>query len=96
MKLLTYSVRSDYGKEYCFTLLTTKRYSLLQVSFDVGEYSKWTEPPYVQISSGNGRLLSVLFTISKFGFAADFCARNWRDETYYVQPNETTTTETST
>ncbi len=46
MKLLTYSVRSDYGKEYCFTLLTTKRYSLLQVSFDVGEYSKWTERHY--------------------------------------------------
>ena len=96
MKLLTYGVRSDYGKEYCFTLLTTKRYSLLQVSLDIGEYSKWTELPYFQVSSGNGRLLSVLFTISKFGISFDVAGRNWRDETYYVQSNETTTGQTTT
>jgi len=96
MKLLTYGVRSDYGKEYCFTLLTTKRYSLLQVSFDIGVYSKWTELPYFQVSSGNGRLLSVLFTISKFGISFDVAGRNWRDETYYVQSNETTTGQTKT
>ena len=96
MKLLTYGVRSDYGKEYCFTLLTTKRYSLLQVSFDIGVYSKWTELPYFQVSSGNGRLLSVLFTISKFGISFDVAGRNWRDETYYVQSNETTTGQTTT
>ena len=91
MKLFNYGVRNDYGTEVYLTLLTTKRYSLLQVSFDVGEYSKWTEPPYVQISSGYGKLFSFLFTISKFGFCFDIAGRNWRDETYYVQPNETTT-----
>lgn len=85
-----WGVRNDYGKEYYLTLFFTERYSLLQVSFDVGEYSKWTELPYFQMSSGNGRLLSVLFTISKFGICVDLLGRNWRDETYYVQPNETT------
>lgn len=85
-----WGVRNDYGREYHLTLFFTERYSLLQVSFDVGEYSKWTEPPYFQMSSGNGRLLSILFTISKFGICVDLLGRNWRDETYYVQPNETT------
>lgn len=85
-----WGVRNDYGREYNLTLFFTERYSLLQVSFDVGEYSKWTELPYFQISSGNGRLLSVLFTISKFGICVDLLGRNWRDKTYYVQPNETT------
>ena len=88
MRLFNWGIRNDYGKEYCLTLLTTKRYSLLQVSFDVGEYSKWTELPYFQMSLGNGRLLSVLFTISKFGLSVDLFGRNWRDELFYSQPDE--------
>ena len=78
-------VRRDYGREYCLTLFFTERYSLLQVSLDVGEYSKWYEPPYLQISSGNGRLFSLLFTISKFGICVDFAGRNWREEYFYIK-----------
>lgn len=88
MNLIKFGTRSDYGREYYLTLFTTKRYSLLQVSFDIGEYSKWYELPYFQMSSGQGRILSVLFTISKFGFTADFCGRNWRDELFYCQTND--------
>ena len=94
MKLIQvakWGVRDDYGKEFYLTLFFTERYALLQVAFDVGEYSKWTEPPYIQISSGYGKLFSFLFTISKFGFCFDIAGRNWRDELFYSQPNETTT-----
>ena len=93
MKLFNYGVRNDYGTECYFTLLTTKHYSLLQVAFDIGELSKWNEPPYIQISSGYGKLFSLVFSISKFGFCFDLFGRNWRDELFYVQKNETTTTE---
>jgi hypothetical protein len=88
MKLFNYGVRDDYGKEYYFTLCTTKHYSLLQFAFDVGELSKWNEPPYIQICSGYGRLFSLIFTISKFGLCVDLFGRNWRDELFYCQPNE--------
>jgi hypothetical protein len=88
MKIFQVGIRNDYGREYYMTLFTGKRYSLLQAAVDVGELSKWNEQPYIQISSGYGKLFSFLFTISKFGFAADFCARNWRDELFYVQPDE--------
>lgn len=88
MKLIQFGVRNDYGKEWYLALFLTERYSLLQVAIDYGEYGKWIEPPYIQISSGYGRLFSLLFTVSKFGFAADFCTRNWRDELFYVQKDE--------
>ena len=91
MKLFNCGVRNDYGTEVYFTLCTGKRYSLLQVAFDIGELSKWNEPPYIQISSGYGKLFSLVFSISKFGFCFDLFGRNWRDELFYSQPNETTT-----
>jgi len=87
MKLFNYGVRDDYGKEYYMTLLTGRRYSLLQVAFDIGEYGKWFEFPYLQISMGYGRLFSLLFTISKIGISIDLFGRNWRDELFYIQPN---------
>jgi hypothetical protein len=91
MKLFQVSkfyVRKDYGKEYNLTLFFTERYSLLQVSFDVGEYGSWIEFPYLQISMGYGKLFSFLFTLGRLGFSADIAGRNWRDELYYVQGSE--------
>lgn len=88
MKLFNYGVRDDYGKEYYFTFLTTKHYSLLQVAFDFGEYGKWIEFPYLQISMGYGKLFSFLFSLGKVGFTADFAGRNWRDELFYSQPGK--------
>ena len=83
-------VRKDYGKEYCLIFFFTERYSLLQVSFDVGEYGSWIEFPYLQISMGYGKLFSFLFTLGKLGFTADFAGRNWRDELYYIKGDEET------
>ena len=81
-------VRKDYGREYCLTLFLTERYSLLQVSFDVGEYGSWIEWPYLQISMGYGKLFSFLFTLGRLGFTFDIAGRNWRDELYYVRGDE--------
>ena len=50
MKLIQFGTREDYGKEYYMTLCTGRHYSLLQVSFDIGEYGEWIEWPYLQIS----------------------------------------------
>jgi len=80
LKLIQFGVREDYGKEYCLTLLKTKRYSLLQIEVDISEYGDWFELPYLQINMGYGRLFSFLFTIARFGFTFDIIGRNWRDE----------------
>ena len=83
-------VRKDYGREYCLTLFFTERYSLLQMSFDIGEYGSWIELPYLQISMGYGKLFSFLFTLGRLGFSADIAGRNWREEYFYIKgtPNE--------
>lgn len=89
MKLIQFGVRNDYGKEYYMTLCTGKHYSLLQLAFDYGEYGGWIEWPYFQISSGYGRLLSVLFSIGRVGFTFDLCGRNWLDELFYANKDDT-------
>jgi len=91
MKLFQVGVRNDYGTEIYVTLLTTKHYSLLQFAIDYGEYGKWIEWPYIQINMGYGRLFSFMFSIGRVGFTFDIAGRNWRDELFYNQPNETTT-----
>jgi hypothetical protein len=83
MKLFNFGVRDDYGTEVYLILFQTKRYSLFQAEFDIGEYSSWFELPYLQFSMGNGRLFSFLLTASKFGFSFDIAGRSWRDETFY-------------
>ena len=83
MKLVQFGVRNDYGAEYYMTLLATKHYSLLQFAIDYGEYGKWIEFPYLQISMGYGRLFSLLFSIGRVGFTFDIAGRNWRDELFY-------------
>jgi hypothetical protein len=91
MRLIQFGERNDYGKEWYMTLLTTKRYSLLQAAVDYGEYGNWIEWPYLQISMGYGRLFSFLFSIGRLGFTFDIAGRNWRDELFYCQPNENKT-----
>ena len=83
-----WGVREDYGKEYFLFLFLTEKYSLLQVSFDVGEYGSWIEFPYLQISMGYGKLFSFLFTLGRLGFTFDIAGRNWRDELYYIKGDE--------
>ena len=77
MKLFDYKTRDDYGKDFYFTFLKGQKYSLLQVSFSVCEYSKWFELPQIQITMGGGKLFGVFVYFSKFGADIDFLSRTW-------------------
>ena len=83
MKLIKFGKRSDYGTEYYMSVLTTKKYSLLQMQFDIGEYGGWIEWPYLQITMGFGKLFSFMLSVGRLGFAFDLCGRNWRDASFY-------------
>ena len=74
MSLIKLKHREDFGHDWYVQLLNIKKYSLLQVSV-----SWMMEPcsPYIQISCGNGHLLSVLFWAHKFGFDIDVLNRTW-------------------
>jgi hypothetical protein len=74
MTLIKFKHRWDFGHDWYIQVLNIKKYSLLQVSV-----SWMMEPcaPYIQISCGNGHLLSVLFWAHKFGFDIDILNRTW-------------------
>jgi len=74
MKLFQFSRRYDFGYEVYFSFLTLGKYSLLQVSFDYNNDGGW---PYIQITSGYGRIFSLLLTLWRFGFCLDLLARSW-------------------
>jgi len=74
MKLVDFKYIQDFGHEYYVAVLKGKNRSILQMSLNWNDYAGW---PYIQVSSGGGRLLSVLFWVYKFGFDFDVAGYNW-------------------
>lgn len=74
MKILTCKYIKDFGHEYYISFLKGRKYSFFQATLGWNDYSGW---PYVQVSSGQGRLLSILFWIYRFSFDLDLFANNW-------------------
>ena len=66
--------REDFGHEWYVQVLNIKRCSLLQLSVSWNDYPSW---PYIQIKSGSGDVLSILFWAYKFGFDIGFIERTW-------------------
>ena len=75
MNLIKFKHRYDFGHDWYVQILNIKNYSLLQVSVS------WMDQPcspYIQMSCGNGHLLSILFWAYKIGFDIDLLSRTWR------------------
>jgi hypothetical protein len=72
--LIKYNHREDFGHEWYVQILNIKRWSLFQLSVSWNDYPSW---PYLQIKSGSGDVLSILFWAYKFGFDIDFISRTW-------------------
>ena len=75
MKLINFKHREDFGHDWYVQVLTIKNSSLLQVSVSWNDYPGW---PYIQIKSGTGSTLSILFWAYKFGLDVDILSRTWR------------------
>jgi hypothetical protein len=74
MKLISFKKREDFGTEIYAQIFYTKRWALLQVSVSWNDFPGW---PYLQIKSGTGSLLSILFWVYKFGFDVGLIERTW-------------------
>ena len=75
MKLITFKRREDFGVEFYVQVLNVNNWSLLQASVSWNDYPSW---PYVQIKSGSGSTLSIIFWCYKFGFDIGILERTWR------------------
>jgi hypothetical protein len=88
----TFKHRYDFGHDWYAQFLNTgrhvpkfiKNYSLLQVSVSWNDCPGW---PYLQIKSGTGSTLSILFWAYKFGLDVDILSRTWNWD--YRDENET-------
>jgi len=74
MNILKFVHKEDFGHEWYAQLLNVKNWSLLQVSVSWNDYPGW---PYIQIKSGSGSTLSIMFWVYKFGFDIGIIERTW-------------------
>jgi len=72
--LIILAKRRDFGTDYYASVLNIKKWSLLQISLSWNDYPSW---PYLQIRSGTGDALSILFWAHKFGLDFTLISRTW-------------------
>jgi hypothetical protein len=77
MKLISFKHREDFGHEWYVQILHNKRWALLQASVSWNDFPSW---PYIQIKSGTGSILSIMFWAYKFGFDIGFIEYTWNWE----------------
>jgi len=75
MNILKFVHKEDFGHDWYVQILNVKNWSLLQVSVSWNDHPSW---PYIQIKSGSGSTLSILFWAYKFGFDIGILERTWR------------------
>ena len=71
--------REDYGTDWYASIINIRKWSLFQVSISWSDYPSW---PYLQIRSGTGDVLSILFWAHKFGFDFTLISRTWNWDRY--------------
>ena len=74
MKLISLKHRYDYGHDWYVQIFHTKKWALFQGSVSWNDYASW---PYLQIKSGNGSTLSIMFWAYRFGFDVGIIERTW-------------------
>ena len=89
MNLIDFKKSYDFGHEWSIRILTIKRWTLLQLALSWSDYAMW---PFIQIKSGTGYGLSILFWAYKFGLDLDIISRTW--ERSWMDDSETVTEET--
>jgi len=74
-RLIEFVRRWDYGHEFYVSFFKTSKFVVLQIAIDYSEYPGW---PYLQITSGMGKLFGILLNVWKIGISFDLCGYPWR------------------
>lgn len=80
MNLIKFRVVEDFGHEYHLSILQIKNWCLFQSCFLIGIYARYF--PYLNITSGSGRLLGINFQIWRFGATIELVSRSWFTKRY--------------
>lgn len=85
MKLIQLIKDTRYGEQLSITLLHTKSYSFLQLALSWDDAPSW---PYLQLTSGYGRVLGLLCSVHRFSFDIELLARTWYKDDSFPQDRE--------
>ena len=86
MDLIRIKKRQDFGTDYYLQFLNHGGWSLVQASVSWNDYPSW---PYLQIKSGTGSVLSILFWAHKFGFDIGIIERTWNWDRFIEEDMDT-------
>lgn len=87
--LIKFTKRVDFGTDWYVQFICLNDWALLQASVSWNDYASW---PYLQIKSGNGSLLNIMFWAYRFGLDFGFVERTWNWE--YFEEEDTSETDT--
>ena len=75
MKLINFKRDQDWGQDFYLQILFTKRWAFFQGSVSWCKCPGW---PFLQIQSGSGSLLSIIFDVYKLGIFLALFDRTWK------------------
>ena len=74
-KFLEFKHKEDWGHDVYLTFLKGRHFSFLQLSLGWTDYPAY---PHLQVSSGCGRLFSLIFWCYKFAIDFEILGHTWR------------------
>lgn len=77
MKFLEFKRQEDFGQEYHLILFNVNKWCLFQINFDFFDINS---PPFAQLSSGNGALISFIAWAGRIGVDFEVISRIWNIE----------------
>lgn len=75
MNLIKFDHQEDYGHDWYVRLVFTEKWALFQASVSWCDHPGW---PFLQIKSGSGSLICIVFQTYKAGFTIGLLERTWK------------------
>jgi hypothetical protein len=85
MKLFDFETYSDYGHEFFFQVLTSRRFALLDFTVQWDDYGGDELLPAIQLSIGSSHLCGFYFRYKRFQFYLDVITARPRDLRWYKE-----------
>ena len=83
MKLFDYETYEDFGKEWFFQVLTSRKFALLDITFQWDDYGSDEIFPAIQLSVGSSHLFGFYFRWNRFQFDCSIIDSKARDLEWY-------------
>ena len=85
MKIFDYETYEDYGKEWFFQVLTSRKFALLDITVQWDDYGLDEIFPAISFSIGSSQLFGFFIRYKRFQFDLDIITARPRDLRWYKE-----------